>query len=209
MCKAGQVEEAYEQAKADYEADSQNAWAQREMGWALYYMLRNDAERKDRESFYGHLEELAELDMLTIQTDALIFDNVVWKIVELLKQIPNERTDELERIFSFLSKYTFNPSAAYSVLLKQMMGFDTWTRLVEFIEWWNIDNLMPEDYQPFKMDNGRKIISLAEQVYIAYSKALLKLDDKEKIQPLYILSQPKFHQHRFQVDSHTFRKCYY
>ena len=46
MCKAGQVEEAYEQAKADYEADSQNAWAQREMGWALYYMLRNDAERK-------------------------------------------------------------------------------------------------------------------------------------------------------------------
>lgn len=182
MCKAGQVAEAYEQAKADYEADSQNAWAQREMGWALYYMLRNDAEKKDRESFYGHLEELAELDMLTIQTDALIFDNVVWKIVELLKQIPNERTDELERIFSFLSKYTFNPSAAYSVLLKQMMGFDTWTRLVEFIEWWNIDNLMPEDYQPFKMDNGRKIMSLAEQAYIAYSKALLKLDDKEKIQ---------------------------
>ena len=47
--------------------------------------------------------------------------------------------------------------------------------MVEFFEWWNIDNLMPEDYQPFKMYNGKKIMSLAEQAYIAYSKALLKL----------------------------------
>ena len=55
MCRAGQVAEAYELAKTDYEADSQNVWAQREMGWALYYMLKNDAERRDRHAVYGHL----------------------------------------------------------------------------------------------------------------------------------------------------------
>ena len=182
MCRAGQVAEAYELAKTDYEADSQNVWAQREMGWALYYMLKNDAEGRDRQAFYGHLEELAEMNLLTMETDALIFDNVVWKIIEVIKQIPNERIDEVDRIYAFLSRYTFVPSNAYSVLLKQVMKFDTWPRLVEFLEWWNIDNLMPEDYQPFQMENGRKIMSLAEQVYIAYSKALLKLNDQEKIQ---------------------------
>ena len=136
MCRAGQVAEAYELAKADYEADSQNVWAQREMSWALYYMLKNDAEGRDRQAFYGHLEELAEMNLLTMETDALIFDNVVWKIIEVIKQIPNERIDEVDRIYAFLSRYAFVPSNAYSVLLKQVMKFDTWPRLVEFLEWW-------------------------------------------------------------------------
>ena len=159
MCKSGQVADAYGLAKAACEAEPQNVWAQRGVGWVLYYMLKNDVERKERSAFYGHLEELAALDLLTMQTDALIFDNVVWKLAELIKQIPAESTDELDRIYSFLIKYTFIPSTGYSVLLKQLLGFETWNRLVEFFEWWNIDNLMPEDYQPFKMENGRKVMS--------------------------------------------------
>ena len=182
MCRAGQVAEAYGLAKADYEAAPQNVWAQREVGWALYYMLKNDVEKKERQAFYGHLEELTRLDLLTMQTDALIFDNVVWKLVELIKQIPEERTDEIEQIYTLISKYTFASSKGYSVLLKQMLGFDTWNRLVEFFEWWNIDKLMLEDYQPYQMENGKKVMSLAEQAYIAYSKALLKLNDKDRIQ---------------------------
>ena len=182
MCRAGQVAEAYEVAKVDYEADSQNVWAQREMGWALYYMIKEDADNRNRQAFYDHLDELAQLEGLTTENDALIFDNVVWKLVEIIKLIPAERVDELDRIYAFLSRYTFAPSTAYSVLLKQMMKLDIWPRLVEFLEWWNIGNLMSEDYQPFQMENGRKIMSLAEQVYIAYSKALLKLNDQEKIQ---------------------------
>lgn len=168
-------------AKADYESDPQNVWAQRELGWALYYTLKNDAENKNRPIFYVHLEELSKLDLLTMQTDALIFDNVLWKLVEIIKLIPNDRTYELDRIYNFLREYTFAPSTPYSVLLKQILRFDTWSRLLEFFEWWNIDNLLPDDYQPFKMENGKKIMSLAEQVYIAYSKALLKSNDKEKI----------------------------
>ena len=103
MCRAGQVAEAYGLAKADYEAVPQNVWAQREVGWALYYMLKNDVEKKERQAFYGHLEELTRLDLLTMQTDALIFDNVLWKLVELIKQIPIERTDEIESIYTLIS----------------------------------------------------------------------------------------------------------
>lgn len=181
MCKAGQVAEAYELAKADYEADPQNVWTQRELGWALYYKLRNNAENNERQMFYTYMEELSGLDLLNVENDVYIFDNVIWKLVEIIKQIPDDRTDEIERIYAFLSKYTFNPSTAYSVLLKQMLRFETWNRLVEFFEWWDIDKLVNEDYQPFRLENGRMIMSLAEQVYIAYSKALLKLNDREKI----------------------------
>lgn len=181
MCKAGQVAEAYELAKADYEADPQNVWTQRELGWALYYKLRNNAENNERQMFYTYMEKLSGLDLLNVEDDVYIFDNVIWKLVEIIKQIPDDRTDEIERIYAFLSKYTFNPSTAYSVLLKQMLRFETWNRIVEFFEWWDIDKLVNEDYQPFRLENGRMIMSLAEQVYIAYSKALLKLNDRERI----------------------------
>ena len=181
-CRAGQLTEAYAQAKADYDTNPQNIWAQRGMGWVLYYTLKKNIEQKEHQEFYKHLSEISELNLLTPQSDALIFDNVVWKIAELIRNIVKERTDEIECIFSVLRKYTFAPSKGYSFLLKQILRFDAWRYLVEFFEWWNLDNLLPEDYQPFKKDNGQKIMSLAEQTYIAYAKALLNLNDKEKIQ---------------------------
>lgn len=181
MCKAGQLTEAYELAKADCDAAPDNVWAQREMGWALYYMLKEDVERNDKQSFYTHLEELSQLSLLNKHDDAFIFDNLVWKLTEVVRHIPADRPYELDRLFSLISRFDFSPSNGYSFLLKLMLGFDTWSSLVEFFEWWNIDKLMPEDYHPFQMDNGKKVMALAEQAYIAYSKALLKLNDSDKI----------------------------
>lgn len=181
MCKAGHVAAAYDLARADCDAAPDNVWAQREMGWALYYMIKDDVERNDHQSFYTHLEELSQLSLLNVQDDAFIFDSLLWKFVDIIKQIPVDRTYEMDRIFSFLCNYTFASSVGYSVLLKQTLKFDTWNHLLDFFEWWNIDKLMPEDYHPFQMDNGKKVMALAEQAYIAYSKALLKLNDSDKI----------------------------
>ena len=44
MCKAGQVQEAYEQAKADMELAPSDPWPQREVGWALNYLMKEDAD---------------------------------------------------------------------------------------------------------------------------------------------------------------------
>ena len=44
MCKSGQVADAYGLAKAACEAEPQNVWAQRGVGWVLYYMLKNDVQ---------------------------------------------------------------------------------------------------------------------------------------------------------------------
>ena len=43
MCRAGQIQEAYDLAKSDIELNPNDVWAQREMGWALYYLIRKDA----------------------------------------------------------------------------------------------------------------------------------------------------------------------
>ena len=181
MCKAGRIAEAYDLARADCDAAPDNVWAQREMGWALYYMIKDDVERNDKQLFYTHLEELSQLSLLNKNDDAFIFDNLVWKLTEVVRHIPADRPYELDRLFSLISRFDFSPSNGYSFLLKLILGFDTWSSLVEFFEWWNIDKLMPEDYHPFQMDNGKKVMALAEQTYIAYSKALLKLNDSDKI----------------------------
>ena len=122
----------------------------------MYYMIKEDVERGNRQAVYTHLEELSQLSLLNMKDDAFIFDSLVWKLAELLKHIPADRTDELDRFFSLICTYDFSPSAGYSYLLKLMLGFETWNHLVEFFEWWNIDKFMPEDYQPFQMENGKR-----------------------------------------------------
>ena len=181
MCKAGNVLEAYEIAKTDFSASPQNIWSQREMGWALYYMLKKDIENKDNAVFYNHIEEVTNLNLLTISTDSMLFDTILWVLAEFVKNIPMSNLQELDKLFSLFNKYTFNPSKGYSYLLKSCLGFETWKHLIDFLEWWNLNNLLPEDYQQIELENGPKIMSLAERAYIAYSKALLRLNDKEKM----------------------------
>ena len=88
MCKAGNVLEAYEIAKTDFSTSPQNVWAQREMGWALYYMLKKDIENRDNTAFYSHIEEVTNLNLLTMSTDSLFFDTLLWILAEFVKSIP-------------------------------------------------------------------------------------------------------------------------
>ena len=46
MCKAGQVQEAYELAKADLELYPTNPWVHREMAWALNPVNANSSRMK-------------------------------------------------------------------------------------------------------------------------------------------------------------------
>lgn len=181
MCKSGHVLDAYNTAKTDYDSFPQDIWAHREMGWALYYMLKTDIEHKKHSDFLNHFEELVGLNLLTIKDDSLIFNSVIWKIAEFVKDISENSMDDMDKLFSLLDKYTFAPSNGYSYLLKSCLHLRQWEHFADFIEWWNLDNLLPEDFQPFKIEKGEKILSLAERAYLAYSKALLRKNDKDKI----------------------------
>lgn len=184
MCKAGQVQQAYDLAKADME--QQLPWAQREKGWALYYLIKGDSEAGNYPSLVEHLDELKSLDQLSLPNDKMIFECVLFKVAMLLKDhvAPSvlDTPAKLSTIFSKLCGYNFEASKGYSFLLQTFIKYDGWQEMADFLDWWNLDKLTQEDYTPFQLENGRTIMSLAERAYIAKSKALLRIGDRGRIE---------------------------
>lgn len=180
-CKAGEIAKAYEIALQDWQNAPDNVWVQREVGWALYYFIKEDVEQTRTDSFYEHLEKLGELTLLDLNSDKLIYENLLWKVAGFAKGIRTEDFSTMSTLFSKIRDCHFGPSRPYSLLLQYFIKFEGWDQLADFIDWWDINNLMPDDYEQFQMENGKKVMSLAERVYIANSKALLKLGDQERI----------------------------
>ena len=85
MCKAGQVQAAYDLAKTDLTAMPSDVWNQRAVAWALYYMIKADSEIGDYAKLLEHIDELKSLDQLTIAHDSMIFDNVQFQIANFVK----------------------------------------------------------------------------------------------------------------------------
>ncbi len=181
MCKTGRCQEAYDLAKADTAQQPNNIWAQRGVGWALYYLIKEDVEQRADNKLLLHLNELMELPLLSATDDAMIFDNILRKLTEYIKQLEPNQQHHLSTLFSTIRVKDFAPSEAYSYFLKSVLKFDKWSELTDFITWWNMDKLRPEDYDPVVLDNGKKIMSVAEQLYIAYAKQLLLSKDKTLI----------------------------
>ena len=84
MCKAGQIQEAYELAKTDLEQFPTALWVHREMAWALNYQMKNDADIGNYQSMITHIDELKALNLLSIPADNILFDNVLFKIAGLI-----------------------------------------------------------------------------------------------------------------------------
>lgn len=186
MCKSGQLQEAYDLAKADMETDPTNVWTQREVGWALYYRIKEDTEKAVFESILLHLKELQSLSELKVPDDNMIFENVLFKIAEYIRNHISindiSSSSKLSSLFSILRHFEFDGSKGYSYLLQCFIKFDNWPEMADFIDWWKLDKLTQEDFLPFKLENRRVIMSLAERAFIAKSKALLRLNDHGRIE---------------------------
>ena len=184
MCKNGQVQEAYELATADLEL--QQPWAQRSMGWVLYYLIKGDADTANYQSLVAHLDELNSLDQLTIPDDNMIYENVLFKVAAFVKSHVSPTGIDtpaiLSTIFSKLKGYNFEPSKGYSFLLSSFIKCSNWQEMADFLDWWNLDKLTQDDYIPYRTENGRTIMSVAERAFIAQSKALLLLKDLGRIE---------------------------
>lgn len=89
MCKAGRIQEAYDLAKSDIELNPNDIWAQRGMGWALYYLIRKDAENGQYDQLLARIGELQSLDQLNLSNDALIFENVIFWVGYFVKKTCN------------------------------------------------------------------------------------------------------------------------
>ena len=118
MCKSGQIQDAYEVALTDWNNDPDNIWTQREVGWALYYQIKNDVENSAIDELYGHLEKLSELSLLDMVQDKLIFENVLWKLCDYLKAVPADNHTPISNIFSRIQIWHYGQSRVYSYFIQ-------------------------------------------------------------------------------------------
>lgn len=179
LCKSGQVQEAYDQAQEDLNMG--RPWAKLTTGRALYYCIRQDAESGLYEQLITHLKEMTALNQLPGNENTIFWIGYFAKRHLAPRAI--ETPKRLSALFSIIkNNFQIMPGIAYSALLEGFIRCDSWPELIDFLEWWNLDNLTPEDYQPIEIAPGRRIMSIAERAYIAKSKALLRLNDPGRIE---------------------------
>ncbi len=174
--KSGQLEEALAMARQELDSDPENIWNKRAMAWVFYEYLKQAADSNDVDSVFNHLDSITELRLP--EEEKMLGDQVAWQVALMMFElqrkstIENETTDRLFEKLKLLS-YTI-PSKAYSVLLKGFLNeAEEWPGFTDFCDWWGLGNFMPEDFEPFVLQDGTRIMALAEQAYIACAKKLV------------------------------------
>jgi hypothetical protein len=170
----GKLEEAYAMAKAELEADLSNIWGKRNLSWVLYAQLDELASNLD--AFIEKINEVKELDLPA--SEEMFFENISIVISKAARVITHEATldiNKIHRLFDSIKELSLKRySKWFSVLFNAMhKGMKESNRYIEFADWWDFKNFRPEDFQKEKMPNGKEVMAIAEQAYIAYAKQLL------------------------------------
>lgn len=173
--KEGKLEEALALATQDLEGDPENVWNKRAISWVYYDFLKHDAEQDHLEACVEHLEKIKDLNLS--EEEDMLFDQVAWKVGKVIYTLGKAEQVDYEianRIFDCIQRFHFTkPSAGYSFLLKAFLKLNKdWNRFIGFCDWWNLDNFQAEDYLPEEFD-GKRMMPLAEQAYVAYSRKLV------------------------------------
>lgn len=172
--QAGKLEEAYAMAKAELEADLSNIWGKRNLSWVLYAQLDKLASNLD--AFIEKIKEVKELDLPA--SEEMFFENISIVISKAARVITHEATldiNKIHRLFDSIKELPLKRNSKwFSVLFNAMhKGMKESNRYIEFADWWDFKNFRPEDFQKEKMPNGKEVMAIAEQAYIAYAKHLL------------------------------------
>lgn len=179
--QSGKLEEALLLAKAELLAEPDNIWAKRNISWVHYDYLKQNSFPEHFDKFIAWLLEINNLQLPL--EEKMLFEQLSWQVgkmvFSMLKANPVDSQNCIT-LFETVQKFCFNkPSEGYSFMFK---GFhkalkDT-DQYIQFADWWNFENFMPDDFVKEKMPNGRDVMAIAEQAYIAYARHLLPKQNK-------------------------------
>jgi hypothetical protein len=187
--QAGKLEEAYAMAKAELDADLSNIWGKRNLSWVLYAQLDELASNLD--AFVVKINEVKQLDLPA--SEEMFFDNVSIVISKAARAITREATIDINKIhllFDSIKELSLKRNSKWfsTLFIAMHKGMKESNRYIEFADWWDFKNFRPEDFQKEKMPNGKEVMSIAEQAYIAYPKHLLP---KQNLQGEIIFNKEK------------------
>jgi hypothetical protein len=144
------------------------------LSWVLYAQLDELASNLD--AFIEKINEVKELDLPA--SEEMFFENISIVISKAARVITHEATldiNKIHRLFDSIKELSLKRNSKwFSVLFNAMhKGMKESNRYIEFADWWDFKNFRPEDFQKEKMPNGKDVMAIAEQAYIAYAKHLL------------------------------------
>ncbi len=175
--KSGKLDEAYTQALSELKSDPTNIWAKRAMSWVIHDYMKLSVEKANAVSFLKHLEEIKALKLP--DDEKMIFEHLTWqigKIVFTLCNTSDENKEIILKIFSSAKELNFvRPSESFSFLFKAFhKALKDKPEYVEFATWWGFENFLRQDFLKEKLQNGKEIMSVAEQAYITFSRHLVE-----------------------------------
>lgn len=161
-------------ALQDFEKDPENLWNKRALSWVYYDLLKKHAEEHNYASFIETLEKVKEMAMPA--DEKMFFENLAWPLSTMFRFLAKENTKDYGKISSLyrLTKefHIPRPAKPFSVLYAAIhKAYKDFVQYTEVIDDMGIENLLSEDFEEEEY-NGKKNMSLAEQVYIAYAKHL-------------------------------------
>ncbi|MBV7440731.1 hypothetical protein KRX57_04800 [Weeksellaceae bacterium TAE3-ERU29] len=174
--KAGKLSEALELGLQNLEEAPENIWNKRAISWVYYEFLKNNKEAENFDIFKENLIKIKELNLP--KDENMLFDNCAWQIGSFVFALQKEKQvdySKINEIFEIIKDFHFSrPSEGFSFLYKAFhKAYKNKEEYFTFADWWDFNNFREEDYQKEEI-NGRKIMAVAEQAYVAYAKKLLE-----------------------------------
>jgi len=174
--KSGKLEEALNLAQQDLEKEPSNIWNKRSIAWVYHDYLKKYSSIESFDSFIEYIEKLKSLELPV--EEKMIFDTSIYQLGKLIFAFSKESQidySKINRLYDFVKDFHLTiPSESYSFLYKAFHKlYKNWSNYLNFADWWDFDNFRSQDFleEEFK---GKKIMSIVEQAYIAYSKKLLE-----------------------------------
>ena len=188
--KSGRLDEAFELAQQSLEEAVNNIWLKREIGWVYYAKAKNLAEIGEIEASIEVLKLVAALSF-TASEEHLLAKQMPWVCAAIARHFADaykgkekdsdfycnaqQIIDTFGDLIEVMEQLPLaKPSDGYSLfithmhkLLKDRPGYAAIFSKIGF------EHFSAEDCKPFRTESGRSILPMAEQVYLAYTKALL------------------------------------
>ncbi len=184
--KNGQLALAYKFAHEKCAAFPQDVWAKRDLAWVCYDFMKLAFEKKDAAEFYRSFQEIIDVNLPS--DDTMLGNSLSWLIGKWIESVlvpmdsASNKQKQLQQIVSQFVQFPKEvPSLAYSFFVSKVhKAAKNEPYYAELIGAIGFQFFEAKDYNNFTLENGKSIMSLAEQIYIAYAKSLLSNFERVK-----------------------------
>jgi tetratricopeptide (TPR) repeat protein len=152
--KQGRLEEAYRLARQALENAPEDLWLKRGMGWVLYDLIKRELREVHEEE---EVEQLAD----TVNVN--------------LRRVHRYFT-EFRQLSLPLEDNVIRSQMLRLAVQAQKAG---WKGFLDFVEWWGLEHLASEDWEPSQTEDGRELPCLALRVLYALGRVLRSLPPQD------------------------------